>query len=361
MEFQSRIQPFLMSKKKKNQRLKEKKRRARELESAAQSTRNKRLWTILGGIAVPAVVAIAATTIWNSAKHKSDADAKVKKFESAEKAHSERRDYLEYVVIRPPKYSRDHSFNSEAVLVWGGEHEYAKDLRKNESISNIRHKDYAGAEACIDCHGENYDLWSEHAHRWMNVKADEKTVKGDFSGGERAQINYMGGKGEFYRKGGNFRMKLSRGDVIREFEVGRTLGSRIHQYYIGRMVEGPEDEDDYRSIDHVLPFGFELTLKKWIPIVHARGQEGPDTARDDPFETPSRLRYDVNCSMCHTTQPMGSLMLAMFKRFAAYSPRKIHFEASNYIDESFPGAVRIGLAKGEKIEVAGRNGANDLA
>ena len=53
--------------------------------------------------------------------------------------------------------------------------------------------------------------------------------------------------------------------------------------------------------------------------------------------------------MCHTTPPMGNLMLAMFKRFAAYSPRKIHFEGSNYIDEVHPGAVRLGLKRSEQF------------
>ena len=124
-------------------------------------------------------------------------------------------------------------------------------------------------------------------------------------------------------------MRLSRDDVVREFRIKRTLGSRVHQYYIGVLEEGPEEAGHpYRTAEHVLPFGFELTLKDWIPIVHAKGQGGSDSERDDPFERPSQLRYDVNCSMCHTTQPMGNLMLAMFKRFAAYSPRKIHFEAS---------------------------------
>ena len=183
----------------------------------------------------------------------------------------------------------------------------------------------------------------------MNALADEQSVKGDFSGGPQASIDYRGGTGEFYRENGNFMMKLARDGVVREFKVNRTLGSRVHQYYIGKLQEGPESEDHaYRTTDHVLPFGYELTMQEWVPIVHATGQQGPDSKRDDPFEIPSRLAYDTGCSMCHTTPPMGNLMLAMFKRFAAYSPRKIHFEGSNYIDEMHPGAVRLGLKKSER-------------
>ena len=71
--------------------------------------------------------------------------------------------------------------------------------------SNIRMKDYAGAQACKDCHEENYKKWSTHPHRWMNAWATEENIRGDFS--DRS-IHYMGGVGSFYRENGKPRMKL---------------------------------------------------------------------------------------------------------------------------------------------------------
>lgn len=267
-----------------------------------------------------------------------------------EVVHSERRPRPEYAIYRAPDYARDHSFHQETVLVWGGEHEFTEGLRRN-SLSNIRRTDYAGQAACKKCHAENHDLWSNHAHRWMNAEANDQSVMGDFSNGERARMEYRGGVAEFYRTGGDYMMKLSRGGVAREFKIHRTLGSRVHQYYIGVLhAGGPEpDEHPLRTTEHVLPFGFELTMREWIPIVHATGQDGPDSNRDDPFEIPSRLPYDTSCSVCHTTPPMGNLMLAMFKRFAAYTPRKLHFEGSNYVDEMHPGEVRLKLAKDQPL------------
>ena len=321
------------------------KKNAEELLTSPEGLKKRTRWIILAIAVIVVVVGLAIGSL--GGRHDGGNTAQIP---TPKKTHSERRTRPEYAVIHPPQYSRDHSFNSEAVLVWGGDHEYAEGLRKNQVVSNIRHIDYAGPDSCAKCHEENYDLWSNHAHRWMNVEANEQTVKGDFSGGPAARINYRGGTGEFFQKGGSFMMRLSRDDVVREFRIKRTLGSRVHQYYIGVLEEGPEEAGHpYRTAEHVLPFGFELTLKDWIPIVHAKGQGGSDSERDDPFERPSQLRYDVNCSMCHTTQPMGNLMLAMFKRFAAYSPRKIHFEASNYIDETNPGAVRLELPEGQSL------------
>ena len=172
-----------------------------------------------------------------------------------------------------PNYAKDHSFNNETVLVWGGDHQFTEGLRQNKELSNIRPSDYAGKDSCRECHAENFASWSDHSHRWMNALADEESVKGDFSGGPRASIEYRGGTGEFYRENGNFMVKLARDGVVREFKVNRTLGSRVHQYYIGKLQKGPESEDHaYRTTDHVLPFGYELTMQEWVPIVHATGQ-----------------------------------------------------------------------------------------
>lgn len=263
--------------------------------------------------------------------------------------HSERRLRPEYARFSAPAYAKDHSFKQETVLVWGGDHQFAEDLQQN-SVSNICLEDYAGADSCKSCHADNHALWSNHSHRWMNAMADERSVKGDFSGGPAALIQYLNGTAEFYRADNDYRMKLTRDGVERVFKVNRTLGSRIHQYYVGVLQSGPEPEGHaFRTTDHVLPFGYELTLKEWIPIVHATGHTGKDSERDDPFEIPSRLPYDTSCSVCHTTPPMGNLMLAMFKRFAAYTPRKLHFEGSNYIDDAHPGAVKLKLGPSERF------------
>ena len=102
--------------------------------------------------------------------------------------HSERRPRPEYAIFRAPNYAKDHSFDNETVLVWGGDHQFTEDLRQNEELSNIRRTDYAGKDSCRECHAENYENWSHHSHRWMNALADEESVKGDFSGGPRARI-----------------------------------------------------------------------------------------------------------------------------------------------------------------------------
>src|SRR5262249_12440366 len=121
--------------------------------------------------------------------------------------------------------------------------------------SNIHPADYTGPQACAKCHERNYNAWTTHPHRWMNALADNKTVRGDFSG--KASISYMDGKATFTRQGDRFLMRLERGDARREYRVTQTIGSRFFQYYIGRLIEGPESKGHhFYEKDHVLPFGY---------------------------------------------------------------------------------------------------------
>ncbi|MCH8045074.1 MAG: hypothetical protein IID44_15290 [Planctomycetes bacterium] len=245
------------------------------------------------------------------------------------------------------KWAAEHSTDHTLALLFGGASDEARQRMQNLSISNTRPVDYAGPESCRKCHEENYELWSSHPHRWMNALADEETVKGDFPYGPSSQIVYRGGTASFYRENGAYIMRLSRQGITRVFKINRTIGSRFQQYYVGKMLAGPEKEDHaLRTTDHVLPFGYELTRRQWVPLVHVDGHQGPDSERDDPFEIPSRTAYDFKCAICHVTYPVGNQILSKAIRFAAYAPRDSFFVASDYLDEVYPKLAKIGVKGG---------------
>lgn len=217
---------------------------------------------------------------------------------------------------------------------------------KPHLVSNIRRADYAGPEACKSCHPQNYERWSQHSHRWMNALATPETVKGDFSG--RGSIDYLKGHAEFFAAGGEYRMRLARGSVRREYAVRRTLGSRYFQYYVGVMIDGPEAKDDpVWTVDHLLPFGYWLDQKEWVPVVHLSA-ELPDGKREDPFAGASRDPYDSHCSSCHTTRPMGDWLLASasMEKLEFYAPHPISFLASAYLAENHAQTANLHLPVG---------------
>ncbi len=214
--------------------------------------------------------------------------------------------------------------------------------------SNIHPEDYAGPESCRECHQENYESWSAHPHRWMNAYANETSVKGDFSGS--ASMDYFGGHTEFYKQDGKYRMQLYRDNIRRVYDITQTIGSRFQQYYIGKLIEGPEPPGhEFYSVDHVLPFGYWLDEEEWVPVVHSHYSQSygelmdedelPSAQRPDPFAAP----HDAfpftpyhSCNQCHTTFPLADLLTNYPDVVGRHAPVKMHFSVSNYMADTHP-------------------------
>ncbi|MFQ5740941.1 MAG: hypothetical protein ACE5JX_18220 [Acidobacteriota bacterium] len=253
----------------------------------------------------------------------------------------QQRTYLkERLLLQPRSIFALRDGRPNPVLWWDG----VPDTVREESlkpgpVSNIRLSDYAGPETCEPCHSDKYEGWSHHSHRWMNAIASAETVKGDFSG--QAEIKYRGGRATFFRFQGRYRMRLVRGRQRRVYQVERTVGSRFFQYFVGRQIEGPEEAGHpIWKVDHLLPFGYWLEEKEWVPTVHI-DLELPDKERADPFAGPSNVPYDKNCSPCHTTRPIGDWLLLTDGRLrsGAFSPRPFSFFMSAYLAETHPQLV----------------------
>jgi len=252
--------------------------------------------------------------------------------------------------LRPSGPSRAQEFG-RFTLWWDGIPSPIRNTKKRVDTgteSNITRADYAGAESCRKCHEKNYESWSKHPHHWMNALANDATVRGDFS--PTAGIEYLGGKATFDRDGSRYLMHLARGDVRRQFEITQTIGSRFTQYYIGRQLTGPEPPDHprYRE-DHVLPFGYWLDRKEWVPVVHVHDRDG--ISRDyDPFAailgppwndwgTYCDLAPDLyrsQCNFCHTTFPVGDMMVRDQKKVGLYVPVDLHLSLPDYVSKATP-------------------------
>lgn len=210
--------------------------------------------------------------------------------------------------------------------------------------SNIHPADYAGAESCQKCHPGNYEAWSHHPHRFMNVLATPDTVRGDFSG--TASIAYRGGTAYFEKAGDQYRMRLERGDVKRVYAITQTIGSRFFQYYVGRLLAGPEPTDHhFYHKDHVLPFGYWFDQKEWVPTVHV-GPELPDDQRPDPFMPPDSGRhyaeYSASCNTCHTTFAGADLLTRRPQLMGEFAPAgvQLHWSVHDYLKDSRPAEVK---------------------
>ena len=225
--------------------------------------------------------------------------------------------------------------------------------------SNVRRRDYAGAESCQECHEDNYHGWAQHPHRFMSSMATKEFVLGDFSG--NATIEYQGGIGRFYMEGDKYRMKLERGGKSWTYAVNRTIGSRFTQYYIGKLIDGNASyESMRRAVDHVLPLGYWIDEKQWVPTVHVFRERQLDGDETDAFENDQVMEYDAVCSDCHNTYPAGDRLIRQtgWKRMTAFSPRPVSFHLGGYLQEEhtnlLKGNLPLGIYTSEQIGTLGK-------
>jgi predicted CXXCH cytochrome family protein len=208
--------------------------------------------------------------------------------------------------------------------------------------SNIHPTDYVGPQTCRPCHKRNYESWAGHPHRWMNAPAGAETVKGDFSG---TAIAYRGGKATFTREADKYAMQLERDGQRRTYRITETIGSRFFQYYVGKQTAGPEPAGHpFYQEDHVLPLGYWLAQKEWVPVIHI-GPEVADDKRPDPFAPPEDgiyyAEYARSCNYCHTTFPLADLFNRRTRQMGEYAPLALHWSVRPYLEEARPEAVPV--------------------
>ncbi len=239
--------------------------------------------------------------------------------------------------VDAPVYERMRCTPYEKLSLWWGQvPDNVRAEAPADGYSNIEPADYVGPKTCAACHEKEYKQWERHPHRFMNVAATPAHVVGDFGG---ARFSYLGGEGRFWREGDTFFMAAERGSVRRTWKISRTIGSRYFQYYVGVQTAGPEPGDNLLyTTDHVLPFGYWLTKKRWVPTVHIRDDRKADY--DDPQLNPYDdfyfCDYDRNCSSCHATLPWGDWLLRNPGEAGHFSPYRVSFDLTGYLRRQHP-------------------------
>ena len=150
----------------------------------------------------------------------------------------------------------------------------------------------------------------------------------------------IGGDATFRRDDVRYIMELHRDGTSRTYEVSQTIGSRFFQYYVGRMVQGPEPSfSQLRTAEHVLPFGYWIEEREWVPVVHI-DEERPEGQRLDPFDgvsiTENLRQYSTQCNFCHTTFTLGDMMVRSTRSIGRHAPTEMHLLTSAFLDEDHP-------------------------
>ncbi|NOQ65642.1 MAG: hypothetical protein GQ556_00295, partial [Desulfobacterales bacterium] len=144
---------------------------------------------------------------------------------------------------------------------------------------------------CMDCHEEQYELWSgSHHDRAMDV-ANEKTVLGDFN---NSTFTQHGVTSTFYKKDGKFFIRTDgRDGKLHDYEISYVFGVDPLQQYMIEFPDGRIQMPDIGWDNHPGEKGGQ----RWFHL-----HPDDDITPDHIFHWTRRfLNWNYMCAECHTT------------------------------------------------------------
>jgi len=178
---------------------------------------------------------------------------------------------------------------------------------------------FVGANACADCHAEQFEAWSGSHHAMAMQEAVEDTVLGDFSDSE---FEHLGVTSRFSRGGDRFRVRTDNADgELQDFEIKYTFGITPLQQYLVEFPRGrlqtlattwdsrPSEEGGQRwfhiygdeFVTHSDPLHWTGREQNWNYMCaecHSTGLEKKYDLGTDTFDT-EWTEINVACEACH--------------------------------------------------------------
>lgn len=157
-------------------------------------------------------------------------------------------------------------------------------------LPNTLAAEYAGVEACIDCHQEQYKAWKGSHHERSMLHANEDSVLGDFN---NQILEEEGKKNKFFRKGKEYWVNIKGPDQQHhDYQIKYTFAYEPLQQY---MVEF----DDGRV--QLIPFAWDSRSKaeggqRWFNLYPQF-----DKSHQEYFWTNTGQNWNYMCADCHST------------------------------------------------------------
>ena len=155
--------------------------------------------------------------------------------------------------------------------------------------------EYAGSEACRECHQGEHAAWQQTGMASMFRPHHPGNVIGDFN--NRAFEDDSGtvvarmrtDDGRHY-----FDLRRSVSSPWQPYRVDFTIGSKWQQAYAARLPNGEI---------HVFPIQYSAIQKRWVNFWKIIDPPGAERARIPNFLNHSSwTAYQLNCATCHTSQ-----------------------------------------------------------
>jgi predicted CXXCH cytochrome family protein len=191
-------------------------------------------------------------------------------------------------------YNRSHS-------AAGSFEEFVSSLRLPAGSSEMPRSavgafpEYAGSEACKQCHASQYASWKRTGMGRMFREYRPENAFGDFSSEKPfVEENDKGSIRPILDHGKHFFEVLGPDNRWIRYPVNYTIGSKWQQAYATRLDTGQIQ---------VFPIQYNALAKRWVNYWRLIDSAGSERAQIDKFSSnvPSAT-YQFNCAPCHTSQ-----------------------------------------------------------
>lgn len=158
--------------------------------------------------------------------------------------------------------------------------------------SNVLRGDYAGSEACADCHGAIYDAWSRSPMRNMTRDAATAHIEAPFDG---ATLKVGTDTITMEQEGGDRFMRIASPEGDSRWRVTKVVGGRYREDFVG------VDTASTSGIEHVLPATFVFSNHGW------RYKGYSVMVKERPHSSVAGV-WSQECVACHNVMPAATLL-----------------------------------------------------
>jgi predicted CXXCH cytochrome family protein len=151
--------------------------------------------------------------------------------------------------------------------------------------SNVLRADYAGSDACSDCHHEIYEKWAASPMRNMTRDVKSAQVRAPFDG---ATLRVGGDSATMLMEDGARVMRVN-GET---FRITKVVGGRYREDFVGVSDDG---------VERVLPATYVFATKSW------RYKGYSVMVKERPAMS-TRAVWSQECIACHNTLPLATVL-----------------------------------------------------
>ncbi|MEO8700875.1 MAG: ammonia-forming cytochrome c nitrite reductase subunit c552 [Kofleriaceae bacterium] len=155
--------------------------------------------------------------------------------------------------------------------------------------SNVLRGDYAGSEACADCHAEIYKKWAASPMRNMTRDAKAAAIRAPFAG---ASLTVGTDTVAMTTIDGARVMTLTAPAGTQRFRITKVVGGRYREDFVGIAADG---------IEHVLPATYVFSTQSW------RYKGYSVMVKERPAMSAKGV-WSQECIACHNTLPLATYL-----------------------------------------------------